>query len=382
MKMKICCTNTREHCGKKNSACAELKVHTEKMHETHEDKYLGDQIHKSAKHASTVSKRRAKGFGIISDIMQILDIIQDSETRIRVGLTLRQVWFINALCVNVEAWHNILQKDIEVFQKLDHYLMRKIIGAHSKVPIESLYLETASIPIEFIIASRRVNYLHNIVSRDRGELVKRVYTEQKTNPSKGDWCHMVQSDMAMIGLNMSETQISITPKHHFKLLVKRCVKNAAFSALQKTKLSHTKVKNIEYPDFKLQPYMHSRQLSKDQVSTLFNLRADTVNGYKECFPHAYVDLLCKLGCNESDSISHMFKCSKIDEQCGKTLVQKDAIFANIEQQKDAVSTFTKRDITRAAIIKDAAASQGQSQILDTSTPAAAGGAGATTGMQL
>ena len=33
-----------------------------------EERYLGDQITKDAKHAKTISKRRAKGFGIIADI--------------------------------------------------------------------------------------------------------------------------------------------------------------------------------------------------------------------------------------------------------------------------------------------------------------------------
>jgi hypothetical protein len=259
--------------------------------------------------------------------------------------------------------------------------MRKIIGAHSKVPIEMLYLETSAIPIEFVLASRRINYLHNIVSRDASELVRRVYAEQKANPSKGDWCHMVQKDMEMIGLDMSETQISTMKKHQFKVLVKRCVRNATFNALQKLKVSHTKIKNIDYCEFNLQAYMRSDMMSVEEVSALFNMRADTVNGYKMSFPHAYENPLCKLGCTEGDSIAHMFECIKIDEQSSKTQIRKNAIFANIEQQKDAVSVFMKRDSTRAAILKAAAASQGQGQILDTSTPAAAGGAGATTGMQ-
>ena len=54
----------------------------EDMHEAIEEKYLGDQVNKNAKHASTISKRRAKGFGIISDIIQIINIIPDMKKRI------------------------------------------------------------------------------------------------------------------------------------------------------------------------------------------------------------------------------------------------------------------------------------------------------------
>ena len=105
------------HCGKRTQFCPELEVHKEIMHETEEEKYLGDHINKNAKHATTVSKRRDKGFGIISDIIQILYHIKDSKQRIRVGLQLIQAWFVNALLVNVEAWHHMLKKT-QIFSQI------------------------------------------------------------------------------------------------------------------------------------------------------------------------------------------------------------------------------------------------------------------------
>ena len=108
----------------------------------------------------------------------------------------------------MEAWHNILKKDIEVFIKLDHYLLRHILGCHSKVPIEFLYLETSALPIEYILASPRLNYLHNVLSKKEEELVKRVYNAKKVNPCKGDWCILIQNDMELVKINMSESEIS------------------------------------------------------------------------------------------------------------------------------------------------------------------------------
>jgi hypothetical protein len=346
-----------------------------------DEKYLGDQITQSAKHASTVSKRRAKGFGIISDIIQILEVIKDGPTRIRVGLTLRQTWLVNALCVNVEAWHNVLQRDIEVFTKLDQYLMRTIVGAHSKVPIELLYLETGAVPIDFIISSRRVNYLHNIVNRGSNELVKRVYDAQKLNPTKGDWSNIVKDDMAKIGLEINETEMNVVSKKQFQSIVKRHVKSAAFKSLLETQSKHIKVRNIIYKEFKMQSYLEDGKYSTEQASMLFNMRANTVNGYKDCFPSAYRDdPKCKLGCNEGDSIDHVFCCPKINIQLHNTNERKDAIFANESEQYEAVSMFMKIHSIRTALLADATASQGHREILDTSTPAAAGCAGASTVM--
>ena len=137
-------------------------------------------------------------------VTQIMSQIGDTGTRIKVGLELRQSWFINAFFLNSEAWHNVLKKDMDPIISLDKYLLRQIVGAHSKVAIEYLYLETATIPPDYILASRRVNYLHNIISRSDSELVKCVFNVQKENPSKGDWCDMVKQDMALINLSMSE----------------------------------------------------------------------------------------------------------------------------------------------------------------------------------
>ena len=140
----------RIHCGTKKTMCPNLKIHEKDMHNTDEEKYLGDQINKYAKHGSTISKRRARGFGIISDIIQIIDSIPDGRRRVQIGLHLRQSWFIDSLFVNIEVWHNVNQKDIDSLIDLDKYLMKKILNVHSKAPIELLYLET--IPLNFILA--------------------------------------------------------------------------------------------------------------------------------------------------------------------------------------------------------------------------------------
>ena len=356
------------HCGKATRLCPDLKVHKETMHASEEERYLGDQITKNAKHAQTVSKRRAKAYGIISDIMQILDTIGDRTRKIKVGLQLRQAWFINALLVNIEVWHNVLSKDIEVFTQLDNYLMRKILKAHSKIPIEMLYLETGTIPVEFVIMSRRVNYLHNVIRRDSTELVARVYNVQKQQPSKGDWCSMVKENMELIKLNMSESEIKETGQAKFKSIVKKLVKIAAFQTLHEKKLKHSKIKQIEHKEFKMQKYFESEALTAEQASTLLNLRGQSINGIKMCFPSSFQnDKMCKLGCQTEDNIEHVFECEKITS--GRK-VNYSAVFASFDQQKEAVTTFITRMATRTRIL----------EADHTSTPA--GCAGGITGQLL
>ena len=357
--------------------CPDLKVHDVKMQDSVEEKYLGDQIHQSAKNVKTLSKRRAKGYGILSDIIFLIESIPNGKRKIEVGLELRQSWFLNSTLLNMETWHNMKENDLNELKKLDQYLLRKIIGAHSKVPVELLYLETSTTPLDFILKSRRINYLHTILNRNDTELTKKIYNAQKLDPVKGDWVTLVKEDLETIEIHLSEEEIVKTKKTHFKKLVRKYVKDAVFKKLKDMQKEHTKIKDIKYDSFKIQPYLVSDTLNPEQTALLFNLRANTVNGFKMCFTSIYRnDLKCKLGCQENDTLAHCISCKVIDTKMHKSSnINFNAIFATNEVQKNIVLKFTYRMNIRNSLIEQEVRAYQGSQILDNSTPALAGGAG-------
>ena len=124
---------------------------------------------------------KAKGYGIISDIMYLLEAIPNGRHRTKVGLGLRQAWFLNSVLLNMETWHNLQDHQLKELKTLDNFLIQQIIGAHSKVPVELLFLETSAIPIDFVLTSRRLNYLHTILNRRDNGLTKNIYMAQKQN---------------------------------------------------------------------------------------------------------------------------------------------------------------------------------------------------------
>ena len=152
------------------------------------------------------------------------------------------------------------------------------------------------------------------------------------------------------------------------------MKDAAFKKLKNMQKEHTKIKDIKYDSFKIQPYLVSDTLNPEQTALLFNLRANTVNGFKMCFTSIYRnDLKCKLGCQENDTLAHCISCKVIDTKMHKSSnINFSAIFATKEEQKNIVLEFTYRMNIRNSLIEQAY--QG-SLILDNSTPALAGGAG-------
>ena len=58
---------------------------------------------------------------------------------------------LNGILFNSEPWHNY------------ENLICRILKAHSKTPLEFLYLESGTISIKWILAQRRVNYLKTIL---------------------------------------------------------------------------------------------------------------------------------------------------------------------------------------------------------------------------
>ena len=137
--------------------------------------------------------------------------------RVQIGLVLRQAWLLNGILFNSEVWHSVAESDIAHFVE-NKYLLRGLVQAHAKVPLEHIYLETAAIPIPYIISARRLIYLQTILQRPDHEITKKIYQHQKTNPSPGDWCHLVNSDFNVIDVNMSETEIeAMCPSEFLKV---------------------------------------------------------------------------------------------------------------------------------------------------------------------
>ena len=125
---------------------------------------------------------------------------------------------INGMLFNSEAWHALTKTHIKQLELVDNQLLRKIFNAHPKTSTAFLHLETGTMPIEFIIASRRLNYLHNILARDKNELVARVFNVQCENPSKGDFIELIQNDFKLINEKFDKQLITSMSKNQFKLM--------------------------------------------------------------------------------------------------------------------------------------------------------------------
>ena len=192
-------------------------VHGDIIDNADEVKYLGDDIDKSGKVKASIEKRKAKGYGIASEITAITDDIPLGQWRIQAGIMLRQAMLVNGTLFNSECWQgNSVSKDICSLNKPDEALHRSLVTAHAKTQLEFLHLEFGTVPMNIIHAGRRANYLQYILQKDSNELIKEVYLAQKTNSSPGDFCELVFKDLNTLKCHMTEGQIKSMSEEKYK----------------------------------------------------------------------------------------------------------------------------------------------------------------------
>ena len=90
--------------------------------------------------------------------------------------------FVNGVLYNSEVWQGLNMTDIAMLEHVDRQLLKVICSGHAKTANKFLYVETSELPLKFIIASRRIMYLQNILKRIEGELVIRVLKLRKVTP--------------------------------------------------------------------------------------------------------------------------------------------------------------------------------------------------------
>ena len=99
---------------------------------------------------------------------------------------------------------------------MDKLLLRKICESPNSTCIESLYLELGIVPINILIKSRRINYLHYLANLKESEMLAKMFTAQWNYPVQGDFTLDVKQDMIDLGLE----EIRNMSKNSFKRLVK------------------------------------------------------------------------------------------------------------------------------------------------------------------
>ena len=299
------------HAGKASGTCPTLKAHTTHMDIVTEEKYVGDIISSDGKHTKNILSRRSKGIGIINEIVGVLNSLILGPYHFWIARILRQAMLISVLLFNAETWLRLTKENVKKLESIDLMLLRKLLKTPTSTPKPALYLETGSIPIKYILKSKRIMYLHHILTRSDDALIKRVFLAQLHDTGKGDWCSVVREDLNTLGLeHLTFEEISEKSKESMRTLINDQVKLKAFLELEQEKLKLNKIAELSYTKLEMQSYFSDNQLPTRLKQLAFRWRTKMIKvgwnyGNKHKCP------ICQIG---DDTQNHLFQCKELNNE--------------------------------------------------------------------
>ena len=146
----------------------------------------------------------------------------------------------------------------------------------------------------------------------------------------------------------------MSKKLYKKILKQKIRKDALHDELIKIKEKHSKMKNVNYKNLSLQPYLSDSRFSLKQKQLLFKLRTrmlDIKGNFKVTYKN---NIQCDL-CNENidQSQDHLVDYQKLIENYRELYnnvdIEHDDIFGNADKQLSAVRLYQKILDVRAKI---------------------------------
>ena len=196
------------------------------------------------KNTINIKSRISKGIGIISQILNLLELVSFGPHHFEIAMLLRDSVLVNGTITNAEIWYNLSENEVKEFENLDKLFFRKLLEVPRSTPSESFYLEFGVLPIGVIIKARRINYLYSILSREKTGMLYSFFLTQWHTPSKGDWTKQVKADLEEFKIPCSFEHILSKSKEAFKRLVKVKAREYAMEILRSQQAKHSKWKTF------------------------------------------------------------------------------------------------------------------------------------------
>ena len=162
----------------------DVQVGDHLMEEKEEEKYLGDVISTDGRNIKNIKARIAKGKGIVSKILTMLDGIPFGKHYFEVGILLRDSLLVSSMLFNAEAWYNLTSTELDLLETIDVSLLKQLLKAPKGTPTEMLYLELGCIPFREIVREKRLRFLHYILNNDPKSMIHRFFITQMKNKTK------------------------------------------------------------------------------------------------------------------------------------------------------------------------------------------------------
>ena len=332
------------HIGSQTSTCPSLKVNNKEMQSSCKEKYLGDIITNNAKIDESIKMRHDKGIGICNKILSILKEASFGIYHFEVGLMFRTSLLINGILFNTEALFSMNESHVNMLEDCDKYLMRSLFNTEISTPIESLFIETSTVPLRFILYGRRIMFYWTLMHKGEEELAKRVFVAMNEFGTKGDWITKTKEDMINCDINLTDEEIFAMSEWKFRKLVNKKIKERSVQYLTELQIKHTKSMFLHQGPT-IAEYLTTEQLNTKQKQLLFKLRSG-VTPNKSNYRTKYKDDLSCILCRDQNTVEdlhHLLQCSFLLGQPELvrqiSSIKPDDIYGTLANQITAVRTW-------------------------------------------
>ena len=308
-------------------------------------KNLGDIISTDGKNLKNIKSRVAKGTGIISKIITILEGIPFGKFYYQVGIILRNSLLASSLLCNSEAWYNVTNTELELLESVDVRFLRKLLKAPRGTPKEMLYLELGCIPLRELIIKRRILFLHYILNESESSIILKFFNAQLKNRKPKDWISSVFRDLKELKIEKTIEEIKEMKKTTLKRIMNKVIVNKAFERLLCLKESHSKVKHLVYTNLRMQNYLKPGRvkITHSEIEAIFKLRSRVID-VKINFRGKYENIECRSCENEKEEESqkHVYECWNLikNKKNNTKVIEYEKIFGeNSKNQADIAKYF-------------------------------------------
>ena len=251
--------------------------------------------------------RKNKGTGIINQIMTKLEEVCFGKHYFQVAVIWRNSYLISSLLTNAEAWYGVSQSDVDILERVDESLIRRILEAPVSTPIEMLYLELGVVPIRFKMMERRLNFLWYILHEDEESLIKMFLQAQLKSPVHGDWGQSVHKDIEDLAISLTISDVERMPEQTFRRIVKEKTDLKALEYLNNLKAKHSKVMNLDHQNLIMQTYLEPNEMSVQECKFMFALRSRMVD-VRANYREKYFVAICPSCKLEEENQEHLLSC--------------------------------------------------------------------------
>ena len=133
------------------------------------------------------------------------------------AILLRDSLLISISVNQCKIFYNMTQAHINNLELVDSQRLQQLLQTFSKTNVCLMMHKLGLYPLRYTIKSRRLGYLHHLLTRDNDSLVRQVFIQKM--PVKGDCTSIVQNDIKELKINMSFTDIFSISKKMFKNIV-------------------------------------------------------------------------------------------------------------------------------------------------------------------